>query len=220
MSSIVIIGKGPSVKRCTKHFIDSFDEVAICNHPVYDGYEHLISNHANYDFINVGDPNPYLRNRLHCLGIHTIINTGGRCIHNPPASIVPENQCVQYIPFYRGECLDYFKTHYQLDPSTGIMAFHYFINKPEYNKIALVGFDLFEQGTPVYYFKKKELSPTLHYLLDKGVYDEQFRIVYESGHNTQRSHDYLIEQMKTYQDKEFILYTNYPFEKMKNVTIV
>ena len=49
--SVVIIGKGESVLRCTKEFVDTFDEVAICNRPVYEGYEHLISNHADYDFI-------------------------------------------------------------------------------------------------------------------------------------------------------------------------
>ena len=86
-NSIVIIGKGPSVQRCTEEFIDSFDEVAICNHPVYDGYEHLISNHAQYDFINVGDPNPYKKYRLESLGIKYIINTGGRYICDPPNTI-------------------------------------------------------------------------------------------------------------------------------------
>ena len=53
MKSVVIIGKGPSVQRCTKKFIDSFDDVAICNHPVYKRYEHLISNHADYDLIHL-----------------------------------------------------------------------------------------------------------------------------------------------------------------------
>lgn len=211
--SIVIIGKGPSVQRCTKEFINSFDEVAICNHPVYDGYEHLISNHADYDFINVGDPNPYSQQRLQSLGIHTIINTGGRYIHNPPKSIVPDNCSVQYFPFYRGRCLDYFKNQHQLDPSTGIMAFHYFVNKPEYSKIALVGFDLFEKGTPIYYFKKEEASPSLQYLWQRKSYDENNIITFDSGHNVKNTYHYLIEQIKKNLHTKFEMITNYPFDK-------
>ena len=50
--SVAILGKGPSVSRCTKEFIDSFDEVAACGRPVFLGYEHLIGNKAKYDFAN------------------------------------------------------------------------------------------------------------------------------------------------------------------------
>ena len=217
--SVVIIGKGPSVQRCTKKYIDSFDEVAICNHPVYDGYEHLISNHADYDFINVGDPNPYSVERLESLGIKFIVNTGGRNICNPPPSILPSYN-IKYHPFYRGTCIDYFKTEHDLDPSTGIMAFHYFVNKPEYNKIALVGFDLFEQGTPIYYFKKEEVSQSLQYLWDRGIYDNTFKILYESGHNTHKTYDYLINQFKHYSDKHFEIITNYSFESIDNLKVI
>ena len=40
--SVAIIGKGPSVKRCKREFVESFDEVAICGRPVFDGYEEFI----------------------------------------------------------------------------------------------------------------------------------------------------------------------------------
>ena len=217
--SIVIIGKGPSVMRCTKKFIDSFDEVAICNHPVYNEYEHLIANHADYDFINVGDPNPYSKERLESLGIKYIINTGGRHISKPPNSILPSYN-IQYHPFYRGVCLDYFKTKHQLDPSTGIMAFHYFINKSEYTKIALVGFDLFQKGTPIYYFKRQEVSKSLQYLWGRGIYDKTFTILQESGHNTYKTYNYLINQIKKYSTKKFEIFTNYPFETIDNLKIL
>ena len=219
MKSVVIIGKGPSVLRCTKKFIDSFDDVAICNHPVYKRYEHLISNHADYDFINVGDPNPYSRERLQSLGIHTIINTGGRTINNPPLTILPGYK-INYHPFYRGVCLDYFKNEYDLDPSTGIMAFHYFVNKPEYNKIGLVGFDLFEKGTPIYYFKKNEAAKSLQYLWDRGSYDKNNNITFNSGHSVNKTYNYLMNQIKTHNNKEFIIYSNYNFEENINLTIL
>ena len=73
MSSIIVIGKGPSVGRSTRELVDSYDEVAICGHPVYSGYEHLISDHADYDFCNVGDIEPYKID----LGLKYVLNTGG-----------------------------------------------------------------------------------------------------------------------------------------------
>ena len=29
--SIIILGKGPSILRCNKEFVDKFDDIAICN---------------------------------------------------------------------------------------------------------------------------------------------------------------------------------------------
>ena len=218
--SIVIIGKGPSVLRCTKKFIDSFDEVAICNHPVYNGYEHLISNHADYDFINIGDPNPYPRKRVQNLGIKFIINTGGRYIPNPPESILP-NYTIIYHPFYRKECIDYFKKNYNLDPSTGIMAFHFFSNKPEYNKISLVGFDLFQKGTPIYYFKRKEASKSLQYLWNRGSYDNNNCITFNSLHNFNNTYDYLIKTINNKKKIQFIIYSNCKFpSNFENLTVL
>ena len=219
LNSVVIIGKGPSVQRCSKEFVDSFDEVTICNHPVYDGYEHLISKHADYDFINVGDPNHYSKERLESLGIKYIINTGGRHISKPPNSILPSYN-IQYHPFYRGVCLDYFKTKHQLDPSTGIMAFHYFINKSEYTKIALVGFDLFQKGTPIYYFKRQETAKSLQYLWGRGSYDKNDKITFDSGHSVDKTYNYLIHQIKKNPHIKFIIYSNYPFETLDNLTIL
>ena len=40
--SVAIIGKGPSVLKSTKEFVDTFDEVAICNFPQMEGYENYI----------------------------------------------------------------------------------------------------------------------------------------------------------------------------------
>ena len=66
MKSIVIIGKGPSLHRSTKKLVDLFDEVAIVNRPIYEGYEHLISDHADWDFTNDDAPqySEYWKNKL------------------------------------------------------------------------------------------------------------------------------------------------------------
>jgi hypothetical protein len=44
--SIIIIGKGPSVLQSTREFVESFDEVAICNLPPKNGYEKHLGNKA------------------------------------------------------------------------------------------------------------------------------------------------------------------------------
>ena len=216
--SIVIIGKGPSALRCSKDFIDSHDEVAICGHPVFDGYEHIISNRAMYDFINCGDPNPYKIDRINSLGLKYIINTGGRKM-TIPKCIIPYSK-ITYCPFYRGICLDYFQQNYDLDPSCGIMALHYFLNhNSEYNRISLVGFDLFQKGTKIYYFKRQEASPTLQYLWNRGSYNNNDKITFDSGHNVENSYNYIIDQIKENSNIDFTIYTNYEFEKIDNLTI-
>ena len=71
--SIVIIGKGPSLHRCTKEFIDSFEHVAIVNRPVYDGYEYLISDHADFEVITEITP-PYSDERNKSLNLQLTLN--------------------------------------------------------------------------------------------------------------------------------------------------
>ncbi len=127
---------------------------------------------------------------------------------------------IQYHPFYRKECLDYFKKNYDLDPSTGIMALFFFINKSEYNKIGLVGFDLFEKGTPIYYFSRKEASKSLDYLWRRGSYDEKNRITFDSLHDFYKTQKYLIQTIQNNKHRKFIIYSNCMFPSdLENVTV-
>ena len=146
--SVVIIGKGPSVKRCTKSFVDSFDEVAICNRPVYEGYEHLISDHADYDFItNDVTVLQYSKDMYKKLGIKETILTG-------------QHSKLRVSFSYHG-----------LDPSTGTLAFYNFATNKDYTRIGLVGFDLFEVNKKVYYFNQDQVTNHLQYLFSNGTYD-------------------------------------------------
>ena len=120
----------------------------------------------------------------------------------------------------RGTCIDYFKTEHDLDPSTGIMAFHYFVNKSEYIKIALVGFDLFQKGTPIYYFKREEAAKSLQYLWGRGSYDKNNKITFDSGHSVNKTYNYLIDQIINNPTLKVEIITNYPFEKIDNLTIL
>ena len=187
--SVVIIGKGPSVLNSTKEFVDSFDEVAICNFPPIDGYEQLIGNRATYRFLNIHDPNPYRKERLNSLGLKYMFNTNDS--HDGFPSCFPDHD-VLYTKNYRqkideeiGPCQstrlvhqnslaekfynenvksNYFKDKYGFDPSTGIMAFYFFVTKKEFDTIGLVGFDFFEVDERGYYFPVEQTQKSHFYL--------------------------------------------------------
>lgn len=195
--SIVIIGKGESVLRCTKEFIDTFDEVAICNRPVYEGYEHLISNHADYDFVtNTESVRQYSEDLKKQLGIKETILTGLDC-----------------------ELRNSFN-YKNLDPSTGTLAFYYFLKNQDYDKICMVGFDLFQKDKKVYYFNRNELNESLNYLVNGKTYDNELIQKNESGHNINLTYEYMIESIKENKEKKFIILSNYPFDNLDNLTII
>jgi len=212
MKSIVVIGKGPSVRRSSKEFIDSFDEVAICNHPPYSGHEHLISNRANYHFLNAGDPHPYERHILDGLGITHIFNTSRW--EKPPVKEICPSQGVEYYHDFGVKTIEDFKK-YGFDewgPSSGIQAFSLFVDNEEYNKIALVGFDFFQKGKKNYYFEKEEANPSLHYLWNNGTYSPDGTVMKSTHGGPEKTIDYILNKMTSLPDKEFLLMTDYDFE--------
>ena len=54
--SIIIFGKGQSVSRCTREFVDQFNDIAICGYPVInDFFFNLIKDREiKYHFANCG----------------------------------------------------------------------------------------------------------------------------------------------------------------------
>lgn len=226
MKDIAIIGKGPSLLRCTKKIIDSFDEVAIINRPLYDGYEHLISNHADWDFTNDDAPeySDYWKNRLK-IKKHISTNQGSE---------------------FRNEYWNWFRENYfKLDelsdeqikkyghsrnvleiyfgPSNGPMVFEYFVRQEEYNKIGLFGFDLNEKGKKIYYFNKNEVNNiNIKYLWNDGTYDNKTSIhLKDSIHDVNMTYNYFMETFKKYKNKEFHLLSDYSkFKELKLDNVV
>ena len=195
--SVVILGKGPSVRRCTKSFVDSFDEVAICNRPVYEGYEHLISDHADYDFVtNTITVLQYTQEMYEKLGIKKTILTG-----------------------LRSELRESFSYH-GLDPSTGTLAFHFFALNEEYTRVGLVGFDLFEVSKRVYYFEQSQVTKSLQYLFDNGTYDHEMNVLLPSGHNADLTHRYMTETFCNNPSVKYELITDFPFAASANVEVI
>ena len=169
--SIAIIGKGPSVLKSTKELVDSFDEVAICNWPPFDGYEQYIGSRATYHFINAGDTIDYERNLLDNLGLKKFFNTqaNGNYIQELPDNILPCHD-VEYEWDFGIKTREKYETKYGIWPSTGIMAFDHFLNCDDFNTITLIGFDFYEAGKSVYYFPKEKAKDSIHYLWNNDSY--------------------------------------------------
>ena len=193
--SVAILGKGPSVKRCTKKFIDKFNTVVGCGKPVFEGYEDIIGNNMQYDYSNKTstDYSSLERDRL---GVYNHVDTGSG-----------------------SEVREKFK-YKDLDPSTGILAFHDFVTNPNYTEIALIGFDLFQTNEKMYYFKNKEYDPAVDWLWADGTYDEDGRLTIVSGHDTNLTYEYLVSMFELYPEKKFYILSSYSFEKRDNLVIM
>ena len=185
--SVAIIGKGPSVLKSKKEFVDSFDEVAICNWPPFIGYEQYIGSRATYHFLNAGNPYFYKKDLLDSLGLKKFFNTqahfegGGPVIKELPESILPSHG-VEYQWDFGLITRKKYEDKYGVWPSTGIMALDYFLNCDEFQTIALIGFDFYGVGDDVYYFPKEIAKDNLHYLWDNGTYTTD-------GKNTEKSYN-------------------------------
>jgi hypothetical protein len=221
VKSIVVIGKGPSVARCTKELVDSYDEVAICGHPIYKGYEHLISDHADYDFCNIGDIEPYDID----LGIKHVFNTGGSGTENrkPVEGLVPKS--ATYISNLSVSLRKYFKKEYDLDPSTGTYALECLLQMEKFDEICIVGIDLMQVGKQIYYYKKNEVKKNLLYLFDNRTYTLDGIRIKKSDHDAEKTFNYMVSKFEQYKNIKFSLLTDYePFRevasKLENLNIL
>tara|TARA_R110000772_G_scaffold17946_1_gene49810 strand:- start:52906 stop:53556 length:651 start_codon:yes stop_codon:yes gene_type:complete len=199
MNSIIIIGKGSSVGRCTKEFVDSHDEVAIINHIVYGGYEHLISNHADYIFCNRSGFR-YNESMVQSLGLKEAIFTG-KDNQRFDKNISP----VKFI-YPKPNLGNHIIEEFDVDPSSGMQGVYYLINQKKYNKISLVGFDFYEVGSTPYYFKPEEAPSDVKYLWGGKWRGNKINI--PSGHDTDKSIEMLLGLMGDNKDIEFEMITN------------
>ena len=197
--SVVIIGKGPSVLKSTKDFVDSFDEVALCNFPPMEGYENYIGTRANYHFLNAHDPNPYSKNVINNLGLEYIFNTH-YAPHAGIESIFPEHK-VQYYPNYGEIVIPQIKAKFGFDPPCGVIAFDFFVKQGDIKKIGLVGFDFFKFGEKGYYYEPDKVQTSLKYLYSDGKhtpFNSQGIRQKESPHNSDLSKKFVDDMSEKY----------------------
>ena len=225
MKSIVLIGKGPSLLRCNKEFIDKFDDIAIIGYPppTQDFLKIIRGNKIKYHFCNCGDP--YLINQnsealyndnLNTKwGIETIFDYGaGKNNYKKYVKnniFHKENLKHKYLPGFIEKNI--FDHH---GPSGGIYALHHILQKKIYNKIGLVGFDNFEEGKQRYYFGIEFYQPSLRYLIrPNGPITPDNITNHKSLHNTDATKKFLESIFNNY-NVNFELYTTIKFKNTYN----
>lgn len=235
-TSIVILGKGKSVLKSTKNYIDSFDKVAFINMLKISDYENYISTRCDYWFFgtynylgyaarnkniswdnmeNFDDYDYYIKNTL---GIKKIFNIGNHA-RNTIDKYLDKN-IVYDISFRRDMMLPDMPKHkqpYQWFPPSGIIAFDYFLlNKKQYNlnKISLVGFDFYKTSM------KNEKNICNHYYFlddyDKNVDNKKpdiAGIIYDNTevnpHTPDNQIKHFIQRVKENPDIQFEIITDY-----------
>jgi hypothetical protein len=216
MKSIIIFGKGPSLLKCTRDIVDSYDDIAICNYPVLnDFFYNLIENRTiQYHVANCGTfDERYDDNINNLLQIQGIYNT---------------NKSNTYIDYISNKSLfkdnlydtmqDYFLSNFDLDPATGTKAIQYILNLNKYNKICLVGFDNFKKGESWYYYNPELYNPKLRYLLGnqitkEGIYNQI------SGHNPEKTLQYYLHIIQNNKNIEYTFITNLLLPNIDNLKV-
>ena len=218
--SIIILGKGPSLLRCNKEFVDKFDDIAICNFPVLNSFfENLIKDrNILYHFANCGTfDERYDLNVHNKLCIKNIINTNSKdnkayANYLKNHSLIKEN--------IKETMLEKFKS-YDLDPNTGTMALQYILDTKKYNKIALVGFDNFKKGGNMYYYETKDYNKKIEYLIGLNLVTKDGIYNQISSHNPVKTKKYYEYVFKKNTNIKFELITQLEFDdKYCNLTII
>jgi hypothetical protein len=226
MTSIILIGKGPSLLRCNKEFIDKYEDIAIIGYPppTEDFMKLIKGKKIKYHFCNCGDP--YLinnnKNALYDdnvnkeLGIEEIWDYASG-VNNYKKYLIDKSIFKKNL---KNEYLQEFKDKYNFDkwgPSGGIYALHHIIKQDKYDKIGLIGFDNFEVGKKRYYFGIKHYQPSLKYLLNPNGPISLTNITKEKSlHDQEKTINYLSTIFLNKNHIEFKLYTNIAFEQKHN----
>lgn len=211
--SIIIFGKGPSVLRCNREIVNQHDDIAICGFPVLnDFFLNLIKEKTIlYHFANCGSFDKRYTNKINALlKIQNIINT------NTPTNNYKNflgNDKLITEKSIRSEMLEQFKK-YDLDPASGTMSLQYILNKKQYNKITLVGFDNFEIGQQAYYFKPHEYSDEAKRIVRLKLITEIGIINFASGHNTEKTYKYYNDVFKNNSEITFNIISNIKFSNL------
>lgn len=203
MKSVIILGKGTSVKNCTEEFVNSHDTICIINDVVFtEEYKPYIGFKSDIQFCNQ-NTNYYSEEKYSKLGIKKLIFTG------------KENQKFKSLPsYYKAETQyltpnlhSFFSKTYNFDPSSGVQAFYYFTTLKEYTTISIIGFDFYQIGSVPYYYRLKEGSDVLRNTIINQDY-VGYKINKPSGHNSEESIKFCHNLMNNNPDTTFNIISN------------
>lgn len=151
MKSVIIIGKGPSVLKCKKEWVETFDEVAMINAVPFENYEDKIGSKAKYWFRNwscTWYPDEYLKQ----LEISIVVNTTNK-MHSWKGKSFSE-LFPKHITCLFPNYFDEIKCECNFSPTSGTSAFEYFI-KHKFDRIGMVGIDLYQIGMNRYFHENE-----------------------------------------------------------------
>ena len=221
MKSAVIIGKGPSILKVKSDYVKTFDDIVICNLPVWSGYEKHIPKIADIQFTNNSTPR-FSHEDLKELGLMKIVNT---CPSGKLNNLPNYYDSLEVIyPSYKLGNVNKRKTIIfedssgnRFDPSTGVIAFSYIVDTKEYQKISMVGFDLLNRGDRMYYFEPEEMQSNLHYLFSNGSIIKEGLIYNQDNLHDQYALEYIIDKIENNPSIcfEFITTSNKLIESLK-----
>lgn len=209
----IIIGKGPSLLKTKKDYIESFDDIIICNRPVYKGYEHILPLRATYQFRN-NSTTAFSKQFVEELGLKSVYSTAllsERLVdegHYDIPVIYGQDYLSNLTEISPSEGLQIqYGNNYKINPSTGIIAFSWAVNSEYYDKISLIGFDMMQVGEECYYFSPEEYQQNIKYLLGTD-YTPDGKRKNESRHNPNKLIQYIIFEIKNHPFIEFEFVTN------------
>jgi len=153
-NSVVIIGKGPSVLRCNREWVDQFETVAICNHVVFEGWQHRIGTRAHWWFRN-WECQTYSEPVVKSLGLKKVINITPDEVRGTKKFRDRVPDCLEYEHF---DIYQWFMDHHETNPTTGLRALEYCVRK-DFTRIGMVGVDLYEQDVQKYYHDDTVIEP-------------------------------------------------------------
>ena len=192
--SLAIIGRGHSVTKCNKNFVDNHDEVAIINYVIFNNYNHLISNRADHLFTNKTGLR-YSEIDIQQLNLKNMYFTWHSYQRFERTN--PKVKTIYPKPNLHEKIL----ADYGFKPSSGMQCLYYFLNNCNYSEISLIGFDFYEVGSIPYYFKPSECLSEQRYLWE-GDYKGN-KINTPSGHDTDKSIKFLEKMVKLYSNITF-----------------
>lgn len=196
---IIIIGRGSSCLKCTADFVNQHDLVVITNKFIFKGYEKYVSNKADIQFRN-GTCASFTENEINVLGLKKIIYSHGNNIYPTYPKYYKDVEIIDPKPPIRKQF------SFGFDPSTGIVALYYMLKHYEISELSLVGFDFYEMGQKPYYFSPEDADSALKYLWG-GAYMGD-KINKQSGHNTEKTIEFVKKMILEHNDVKFNVITN------------
>ncbi|MFW6242820.1 MAG: hypothetical protein ACOC2W_01540 [bacterium] len=199
---IILIGRGSSVLRSTRQFVEEHDLICIVNKLIFTGYEKYVGNNADIQFRN-GTCGLYSEKEIKTLKLKKIIYTH---TNNKFPSYPQHYKGIEIItpkPPIKNKINEIM---YGLDPSSGISGLYYILTKYDVDLLSIVGFDYYELNQPPYYFKPKEADNELKYLWNKKYKNNIINV--KSGHDTDKSIEFTKIMINQYPDIHFNLMTN------------